>query len=540
MTTNFYSIDQNSHSLWDTIPKLAALAQHNWHGTHFVEDIDVAFTRHGDKTANSQLQIQQEAIRRDGSSDWGAALFYTDFLGRSPLNLHDLKKYIGWSSAAIARKLEINIDQLFAKYSISDNWQLIGSSYTNTPACHRVIGDLDTKQIAPYLQKIIQHAHNNLLETFPQNHAQTRINNWFISEQNLLNSLLTKYKNKKLIHLYQAWTKHHLPKTIKIDFTSTYFTNQEYNKPFYQLINHFLNNYQQLATLYNQAIIQSKVGLNQLRTKTGDLPIFAVIKKQGILMRTSLRLQDNTICAGEFRWSLNKGANPIPLAAMQKDGVTCLVGKALLLILQARFKPHGSILALPYLGSLYLPAAKQFEKLLQQQNLLPAPTNPIYRIKFNTYNHWQNYQTTINLPQYLHETFNCKQIQTKQFKKQWTNICTQIKNTLQKMQNEKQRETILSQKYPKLYAQRKKLNQQRQIFAKNPQTRPQAKILWDKIKPLDEQILKQQYQWLVNMQQTLNLEYYNSRGAIMPWSIAIGGKQLYQQILQQAEIYQER
>ena len=56
----FISIDQNSKVLWDTVPKLAALARQVWRGLHCVEDVDVAFTRPGPTRAETALPLAPE------------------------------------------------------------------------------------------------------------------------------------------------------------------------------------------------------------------------------------------------------------------------------------------------------------------------------------------------------------------------------------------------------------------------------------------------------------------------------------------------
>ena len=79
------SIDQNSHSLWDTLPKLQVLAAAGVGVTHYVEDIDVAFTQLGKNRDGLRLKMERERFYPSGGQDWGAGLFYTEFLGRLPV-----------------------------------------------------------------------------------------------------------------------------------------------------------------------------------------------------------------------------------------------------------------------------------------------------------------------------------------------------------------------------------------------------------------------------------------------------------------------
>jgi len=89
------SIDQNCHSLWDVIPKLQALAGRGLRVRHFIEDVDVAFTALGVGLENRGLRLAKERFYRSGGQDWGAALFYSQFLGRLPVEIRDWEAVSG-------------------------------------------------------------------------------------------------------------------------------------------------------------------------------------------------------------------------------------------------------------------------------------------------------------------------------------------------------------------------------------------------------------------------------------------------------------
>ena len=95
-----FSIDQNSHSLWDALPKVQALAAAGHAVTHFIEDIDVAFTSMGAEVDASPLRLVRERFHRSGGADWGAALFYSEFLGRQAVEVRQWEPYTGQKTAA--------------------------------------------------------------------------------------------------------------------------------------------------------------------------------------------------------------------------------------------------------------------------------------------------------------------------------------------------------------------------------------------------------------------------------------------------------
>ena len=140
-----FSIDQNSHSLWDTLPKLQALQAAGTPASHYLEDIDVAFTALGAKADAPPLHIARERYHPSGGLDWGAALFYNDFLGRLPVELRQWEPMLDMKIAAVARQLDTSLEELYDRYAAGDNWMLIGSSYVGDKGHHRIIGDLSVR-----------------------------------------------------------------------------------------------------------------------------------------------------------------------------------------------------------------------------------------------------------------------------------------------------------------------------------------------------------------------------------------------------------
>jgi hypothetical protein len=46
--------------------------------------------------------------------------------------------------------------------------------------------------------------------------------------------------------------------------------------------------------------------------------------------------------------------------------------------------------------------------------------------------------------------------------------------------------------------------------------------------------------FIVNRIHIADLDYFNSRGAILPWCVALGGANHYEKLIADAEIYEER
>ena len=535
----FISIDQNSHPLWDTVPKLAALARHGWRGTHCVEDIDIAFTRHGAAPGDTDLELAPERVYRGGTSDWGAALFYTDILGRQPFDIRRFETYTGWSTAALSRRLGRSVDALYDEYSTSDNWQLVGPSYAGETGWHRVIGDLRTTEVASFLLELTEHARRNLEHTFPEPDAQRRIREWFDRESALLRRLLVECDQGRLVDLYREWVRAHVPDSVTVTLTSDAFGLGHDRDSRCPLLAAFLSDYERLAACYNSAITDTAVGLKPLRVTDGELPFFVVCRRAERMTRATATLQDGLLAAGEHAWALADGGQRLPLRRMRQDGVVCVAGKALLLVLQVRLKPDGHALVLPHLGSAYMPAALEFENALREIGRMPAELHPVYRVKFNFIDHWRRCATTVRLPEYLHASFAASELRAAEFAEHLPRVRAQARSVLDSMTSAEGRQQVMAKLFAADTERRRQLEQRRRELARTPEGRAEASAIWEHVKELDRRLLEGMVDEAARSLRVLDLEYYDSRGALLPWCVALEGENLYDRLLTDADVFPE-
>ena len=533
---SFISIDQNTHSLWDTIPKLQALVAQGYQGTHCVEDVDVAFTRRGAEAGDDTLELARERVYRGGTSDWGAALFYTNFLGRNMQDVRQIEPYTGWSTAALARRLGCTVDDLYDRYSPSDNWQLVGASYAEDAQRHRTIGDLRLREVRPHLLELIDHAQRDLEKRFPEKDARQRIREWFADEQATLKDLLEQHADGRLVELYASWLQAHVPR-LPTRLTSDLF-DLDAGDERQHLLNLFLNRYDDMATLYNEALEESGSDLNRLQSDAGQLPFFAVRRHHGHLVRTGVKLADNHLVTDDGQqWPLRDGC--LPAEGMQRDGVLCLPGKALLLVLQARLGKERPALALPYLGSLYMPAAYALQRKLQKRGYLPADLPPVLRVKFDFIRNWRSCDTAVRPPSHLHGVFSADELPASQLAAELDSVLQRARGELDAMSSDDGRKSWQLTFCAEAVQERDAVEARRRELVQNPETRDQAKPLWEDVKKLDRDILKKTADHAIRNLHILDLQYWNSRGAILPWSIALGGRAFYDKLLAQTRIYAE-
>lgn len=535
---DFISIDQNCHSLWDTLPKLHALGRLGQCGVHCVEDIDVAFTRRGAGVGDSALEIARERVFGGGAMEWGAALFYTDFLGRLPLDVRRLEPYTGWSVAALSRRLDATVDELYDRYSPSDNWQLIGPSYLDDTRYHRVIGDLTVEEVAPFLRQLLRHAEDDLLAAFPEAQARERVAVWFSGENGLVERLIRDTRGGGLVALYEQWLRAHLPSGIRVDTTSSVLASDGYAGGVRRLLELFLTNYDECVDAYNDAIEEGGVALNPLRGKHGELPFFAVLRREGRMVRTAASLQDGAFQAGDISCPVDVmtgdcGGTRVP------EGILSIVGKALLLVLQVRLRPGGSTLVLPYQGSPYMPAAHAFERNLRSGGLLQGGLHPIQRVRLRFLERWRSCTTRIRLPAYLRAAFPAAELRACEFGEELPLAMRRSSHLLRRLERSDERDTVISELSPELCARRAGLEERRRQLARDPATRAQAGPLWDEIKGLDRQLLQELVDAVVLHLRVCELDYYDSRGGLLPWSVALGGAAFYEELLDNVELCTE-
>ena len=542
MRNKFISIDQNSHSLWDTVPKLHALTAAGWRGRHFVEDVDVAFTRRGatpDQIGDESLELAPESYYRDGASDWGAALFYTRFLGRNPLYLRELEPLLGITVKAAAKKLDISVDALYQRYSVSDNWQLIGSSYLFDRNCHRVIGDLQTAQIAPFLREILALARRDLKQAFPDRQAAARIDRWFDRETGLVQELLAQHGETTLPRFYQAWLHHHLGSSCQYSLTSELFAADPRQTSKNPLLAPFLENYEAMAEAYNRAIRETGELLHPLDLTLGELPYFAVGRRQRRMFRANLFCRNRKLFYADREWPLDPAGQP-PLARMAQDGLLAIVGKAMVMVVEARRRDGGAPLALPEHGSLYMTAAHAWQRQLRKLKLPMADTFPVLRVKMHFLQRLREIRNQpFTPPEYLRKRLNSATLEVAEFAQSLPELRGQAECELTACRDPAGRSRLLKELDPELDTEIDRLEDERRRLARQAETRPRASEIWETAKRLKQQQFRQFVERTVDNLHISRLDYWNSRGALLPWSVALGGEDFYRNLIARAEVESE-
>lgn len=533
-----FTIDQNCHPLWDALPKLQALAAKGHRVTHFVEDVDVAFTALGSTIDDEVLHLARERFHRSGGQDWGAALFYSEFLGRLPVEIRDWEPFTGLKTKTLARQLGRSVDDLYDEFSPGDTWQLIGSSYVGDRLHHRVIGDLSVAETRCFLYELFRRARENTLHTFPQAAAQERTREWFRAEQERIEGLMEQCADARLVDLYRLWLQDYLPAdAVRVDLTSSLFARAA-DPARTALLEIFLADYPRASTLYNEALEETNSPLRPLKRSEGELPFYAILQYQGHLARAATFLRDGELLLGHQSFPL---ADPgrLPLDALAEAGVQVLCGKALLLIIQARIGSAGRPLVLPHRGSAYMPAVNRLVERLAEQGLMPAELHPIIRVRFHLLDRMASLDAIIRLPGHLVPYFGRAEVTAKELAAEHEAIAKAAAQRLEAFQDEKARQAWQRENLPELTQALAANEERRRQLAFADTTPEQMSGIWTETKALQLELLDQTLRQIARDHQARDLGYWDSRGALLPWCIALGGKGFYDHLIANAKLYEE-
>ena len=530
------SIDQNCHSLWDVIPKLHALGAKGHAVRQYVEDIDVAFTAMGSPVRAGALRLERERFYRSGGEDWGAALFYSEFLGRLPVEIRHWETVLGMKTDVLARHLSQPMDNLYDEFSPGDTWQLIGPSYAGDNRHHRTIGDLTAVEVQDFLRQILGIAKEDMLRSFPAVTSVAATKEWFAGQESQLISWLQSGA-ERLIDIYARWIEKSVLGGAATARASQLFALEP--GPSVELLELFTRDYDLLASLYNQALRESQLGLRPLKTDEGELPFFGVFPHEGHLVRSPARLEGRDVVIGLRSFPLGAGGR-LPLEAMRKAGIAALPGKAIVLTLQVRAGTTGQPLALPFGGSIYMPASFALERLVRNRGLFRHTLQPVVRVRFHFLDRLRDLGTILRLPEHLQSYFGRRDVPASDLGNEWPAIQSQARERLEKFRDAAYHLEWARQTQPDLAQEIDRLEARRRELAAANSKDPQLRLLWKALKPLQTRQLEATVRQIARDWQAARIDFYDSRGALWPWCLALAGEDFYRHVIQEAEIYEER
>ena len=536
------SIDQNSHTFWDVLPKLQALAHGGYAACHSIEDIDVAFTSIGAKVADdgadTKMRMARERFYRSGAADWGAAIFYFGFLGRQPVEIRRFEPFTGMKTNVLSGKLGCSVDGLYDRFSPSDNWQLIAPSYFQNRDLHRVIGDLDVSETSRFLREMIDIARRDMLEAFGGDESRRRVERWIDGQRSVLAELLVAGGDEKLVELYRRWLGRYVRPPISLGLTSELFAcGRDAGQT--ALLEIFTGRYDEAAEMYNSAIAETHQPQRPLDVGAGELPFFATIYRDGHMVRGGASLVGGGLQIADMHFDLLSGGR-IPVDRLTDAGVIALAGKAMVLVMQARIGPGGRGLALPYRGSLYMPASNRLAEKLTSAGLMPGELQPIVRVRLGFLDALKTIETPIRLPEYLKRAMDADIVPASRLGAAWRELVADARERLESFRTPDGRRRWRERTQGALLEEIDQIDRARRDLAGTDPKGPEIRRLSKQSRQLGARIVEAAVEQIAGDLHTVDLDYWDSRGAVWPWAVALGGDDFYNNLIANARIYTER
>ena len=528
-----FSIDQNCLPLWDAVCKLHALRAAGVTTRHFVEDVDVPFARPGAAVDDTSLALAPERVRRSGGADWGAAVFYTKFLGRLPTDPQEWAPPTGFKPAALARQLDLSVDELYDRYAPSDNWQLVGSSYAGDRRHHRVIADLSAAEVAEHLRALFDLAREDMHTAFPAAQSRQRVDAWLDAQEARRDRLLAEVGDGSLAELYRRWLGE-TAEGVEIDTASGLLATGA-DATGTALLEVFCRAYDDAAGLYNEALAETEVGLRPLATDEGELPFFAVLRRDGRIVRTAAHLRGDELHVGDRAFPMGPQRR-LPLERLQAEGVTALPGKAVLLVLQVRLSEP---LAMPYRGSLYTPAVHRLAHKLQAAGLLGGELHPLIRVRFRLLDHLRELDTPIRPPEHVADALGREELPARELGEAWQGLAREAADRLEAFRDDNARRAWQRQALPEAFEELDALDARRRKLAEQDPKGPEIRRASHRVREIERDVLAATVRRVDHDTHLAALDMYDSRGALWPWCVALGGEAFYRRVVEGASIYEE-
>ena len=143
------------------------------------------------------------------------------------------------------------------------------------------------------------------------------------------------------------------------------------------------------------------------------------------------------------------------------------------------------------------------------------------------------------MPDYLRGVFGADELSAQELATEIDRAVAVAEELLAELREPAGREAWQRRAFPELAGRREATEQQRRALVQGPHDGATVRALSEQVKQWDRELLGRLTEAVVQALHIRNLPYYDSRGALLPWSIALGGEAFYERLLAQAEIRAE-
>jgi hypothetical protein len=148
-------------------------------------------------------------------------------------------------------------------------------------------------------------------------------------------------------------------------------------------------------------------------------------------------------------------------------------------------------------------------------------------------------RTTIRLPTHLAAAFGREEVPACDLAAECPLLARQAAQRLEAMKDPPQRSAWQRQAFPDLAPQIDQVERRRRELARTDPKGAEIRQLWQHHKRLLTSLLEATLRQVARDWQVSQVDYWDSRGALLPWAVALGGEEFYNELIARAEIYQE-
>ena len=148
-------------------------------------------------------------------------------------------------------------------------------------------------------------------------------------------------------------------------------------------------------------------------------------------------------------------------------------------------------------------------------------------------------ETILRLPAHLARQLGREEVPARVLGESHAELAREARRRLECFRTDEGRLRWQERTCPQLLAESGELDRRRRELARTDPKAPEIREVWKRLKALQRRVLDATLRQIADDYQTRDLDYWDSRGALLPWCLALGGRAFYDQVLERAEIYPE-
>jgi hypothetical protein len=211
-------------------------------------------------------------------------------------------------------------------------------------------------------------------------------------------------------------------------------------------------------------------------------------------------------------------------------------GKAVLLTIQARVGEGGAPLALPHRGSMYVPASHALTDKLAAAGLLPEKPHPTLRVHFRLLDRLARVDAPLRLPAHAAAAFGEEVLPARRLAEGWAAVRDEARERLAAFRDDEARSRWQQERFAGIFEELESLNARRREMAQHDPKSPEIREASKRARRLEAELLEATVRQIDRDMQMAEIDFYDSRGALLPWCLALGGRDLYHEVVRRCEL----